>query len=101
MLLKRVMMTRFQLPDSFPHYIEQKFGEMVAKQFELNCARYKLNNVSHSYYIEPLPPAYQFKDDVEFVNQIISYERLVYYAKIQERNNDPIWINHIVIEKTP
>lgn len=82
MLVKRIVLTRFQVPDSFPYIIASKFGKKAANEFELNCSKIKLNNVKHEYYIEELPPYVNFPEGLSYINQVISFERLTGYAQI-------------------
>lgn len=68
MLLRKILITRFQLPDSFPHFITQRYGDQAANEFELNISRIKLNNIMHEYYIEELGPGLNYEEDFGYMN---------------------------------
>ena len=68
MYLKRILLTNFQVPDSFPFLIAQKFGQKTANEFELNCSKIKLNNMKHEYYIEELPQSFNYPASINYVN---------------------------------
>lgn len=65
-LLKKVMLTRFQLPDSFPYIIEQKFGQQVARDFEWSVIQYR--DEQNSGPIHELPAFLDFKAGVAHMN---------------------------------
>jgi hypothetical protein len=58
-----------------------------------------LNNIRHEYYIQDLPNFFDYRDGTNYINQVISYERLTGFAQIQNDKGDHVIINHTVIQK--
>ena len=81
-MVKRIILTDYQLADSFPYLIEDKYGPTFASQFETDVARFKQNNLPTDYLISNLPSQLDFKPGTSYMNQVISYERIVFYSMI-------------------
>jgi hypothetical protein len=93
-LLKKILLTRFQLPDSFPFIVEQKFGQQVARDFEWSVIQYR--DDKNKPLIHELPQFLDFKQGVAHMNQVITYERMLLYAQIQEVYQDPELLEHSI-----
>lgn len=73
------MSTKNQLPDSFPYVLEKDFGEEIALDFE----QYVAGETDQSQ-IETLERGLNFQVGVDHMNQVVSFERIIYYGFIQE-----------------
>lgn len=71
------------MPDSFPYVIERDFGEETALEFEQYVAS------SDHQAIENLDKPLNFQNGVDHMNQVISFERIIYFGYIQEIKKDP------------
>ena len=72
-----MLTTRHQLPDSFPYVIERDYGEQTALDFE--------QYVGAGMNIDNLDKKHNFNMGVDHMNQVVSFERIVYYGFIQEQ----------------
>ena len=77
------MTCKHQIPDSFPYVIERDFGEDMALEFE----QYVANTDASS--IENVEKNINFGVGVDHMNQVISFERIIYFGYIQEHKKDP------------
>lgn len=68
--------------------VERKFGKEIGKEFEMAVSHYKQGNQVVNK-VENLPRKDEFKNGVEHMNQVIAYERLVYFGYLQEKMKDP------------
>jgi hypothetical protein len=82
-LIRRVLTTKHQVPDSFPYVIERDYGEELALEFE----QYVASNDHQS--IENLDKNLNFTVGVDHMNQVVSFERIIYFGYIQEVKKDP------------
>lgn len=83
-LVRRVLSTKHQVPDSFPYVIEKDFGEDIAVDFE----NYVHGERSQAQ-VETLEKNFNFAIGVDHMNQVITFERLIYFGYIQEQARDP------------
>jgi len=91
LLLRKVMVTKFQLPDSFPYILEQEFNNDAALEYERYVA---LGQERNNVQIDNLDKYQNFQVGVDHMNQIVSFDRVVYYGYIQEKSKDPKLVNH-------
>ena len=77
-LLRRICTTKHQLPDSLPYVIERDYGEDIALEFEQYVASSDHQN------IENLDKQLNFQVGVDHMNQVVSFERIIYFGYIQE-----------------
>ena len=92
--MRRILTTKHQLPDSFPYVIEKDFGDEVAVEFEQYVAN------SDQMNIENLDKTYNFQVGVDHMNQVVSFERIIYFGFIQERFRDQEASEHGTFKST-
>jgi hypothetical protein len=78
------MSSKFQIPDSFPYVIERDFGEEQALEFEQYVTS------SNHQSIDNMDKNMNFNVGVDHMNQVVSFERIIYFGYIQEQANDPV-----------
>jgi hypothetical protein len=75
-LIRRIMTAKQQVPDSFPYVIERDFGEETALAFEQYVAS------GDHQGIENLDKNLNFQLGVDHMNQVVSFERIIYFGYI-------------------
>mmetsp|Transcript_37009 Transcript_37009/g.56749 ORF Transcript_37009/g.56749 Transcript_37009/m.56749 type:complete len:121 (+) Transcript_37009:327-689(+) len=92
------MATKCQVPDSFPYIIERDFSDTVAVEFEEYVAQCQQ---ASRYFadIEGLDMFQNFQVGVKHMNQVVSFDRLVYFGFIQQEHKDPRLLNHEAVKE--
>jgi len=84
-LVRRIFSSKTQVPDSFPFVLEREFGHEAAQNYESFVQQQQLNQLTPlSMQIEPLPSNLNFANGVDYMNQVISYDRLIFFGHLQE-----------------
>lgn len=81
-LVRRVFTCKSQIPDSFPYVIEREFGAEQAQGYE----EYVQNHQKAGNQIENLVQSLDFGTGVDHMNQVMSFDRLVYFGYIFEES---------------
>ena len=82
-LIRRISTCRAQIPDSFQYVIEKEFGEAHAHGYEDYVQKASQQRGQH---VEPLEAKLDFGQTIDHMNQIISFDRLVYFGYIFEQS---------------
>jgi hypothetical protein len=80
------MTCKNQVPDSFPFVLEREFGNEAASNYETYIQNQQLNGLKQSYSsnIDQLSAAMNFATGVDYMNQVLCYDRLQFFGNLQE-----------------
>jgi len=81
-LVRRVFTCKNQVPDSFPYVLEREFGPTQAQGYE----EYVMQNQKPGVVVENIAQNLEFGTGVDHMNQVISYDRLIYFGYIFEES---------------
>ena len=82
--MRKVFTCKSQIPDSFPFVIEREFSQEAAQGYEdyvLSKQKPGNNNM-----IVAIAQNLDFTQGVDHMNQVLSYDRLVYFGYIYEES---------------
>lgn len=81
-LVRKVVTCKAQVPDSFPFVIEREFGPESAQGYEEYI---ESTQRPGTLEVESLAQNLEFGTGVDHMNQVLSFDRLVYFGYIYER----------------
>ena len=81
-LVRKVFTSRHQVPDSFPFVIEREFGANFARGYE----EYLIQRQKPTTMIENIDKNMDFAAGIDHMNQVVSFDRLVYFGYICEES---------------
>jgi len=70
------------VPDSFPYVIEREFGHEHSQGYE----DYVLQTQKPGMMVENIAQNMEFGTGIDHMNQVISFDRLVYFGYIYEES---------------
>lgn len=82
-LVRKILTQKNQIPDSFQYVIEREFGETDARAYEEYVRE---SNGQRLIQVEQLDAKIDFNSGIDHMNQVVSYERLVYFGYIFEKS---------------
>ena len=70
------------MPDSFPYVLEREFGPEQAQGYE----NYVASTAKQGSQVDNLTQNMDFSSGVDHMNQVLSFDRLVYFGYIFEES---------------